>query len=100
MVCKSGFFGKWVFQYLATVTGTFSLMSYGVNTCWTSPYLPYLLSNSSIIPMTSDQASWCAIAPLIGCLPGALVAANIADRIGRKYTILIMAPVVSAVKSV
>ncbi|KAG5887997.1 hypothetical protein JTB14_016621 [Gonioctena quinquepunctata] len=44
--------------------------------------------------MTSDEASWCAIAPLIGCLLGALLAANIADRIGRKYTILIMAPVV------
>ncbi|KAG5887994.1 hypothetical protein JTB14_016618 [Gonioctena quinquepunctata] len=46
--------------------------------------------------MTSDQASWCAISPHIGCLLGALVAANLADRIGRKYTILIMAPVVFA----
>lgn len=69
-------------------------MSSGINLGWTSPYLPKLLSNSSTIPTTTDQGSWCAIAPLLGSPLGAVAAAYLSDRIGRKYTALLMAPIV------
>lgn len=69
-------------------------MSSGINLGWTSPYLPKLLSNSSTIPTTTDQGSWCAIAPLLGSPFGAALAAFLADSIGRKYTTLLMAPIV------
>ncbi|CAH1164360.1 unnamed protein product [Phaedon cochleariae] len=87
-------FSPSIFQYLAAITGAFAATSYGINSSWTSPFSIYLTSTSSIIPMTSESLSWCAISPLMGCFIGALIAANISDRIGRKSTILIMAPVV------
>ncbi|GJQ84541.1 hypothetical protein Trydic_g20037 [Trypoxylus dichotomus] len=84
---------KRLFQYLATLAGTFSIISSGVNLAWTSPYLPVLL-NSSEIPTTPTQGSWCAVMPLIGAPPGAFLAAYLNDAIGRKATILAMAPIV------
>ncbi|CAG9813745.1 unnamed protein product [Phaedon cochleariae] len=85
-----------LFHYLATLSCSLSMMSYGINFSWTSPYLPILTSNTSIIPMTSEEGSWCAISPIPGCVIGALISANLADRIGRKHTILVLAPVVLA----
>lgn len=69
-------------------------MGSGINLGWTSPFLPKLLSNSSVIPTTTDEGSWCAIAPLLGSPFGAAAAAYLADSIGRKYTTLLMAPIV------
>lgn len=69
-------------------------MSSGINLGWTSPYLPKLMSNSSLIPTTSDEGSWCAVAPLLGSPAGAIIAAFLADKIGRKNTTLVMAPIV------
>ncbi|XP_019876311.1 facilitated trehalose transporter Tret1-like [Aethina tumida] len=83
-----------LFQYLATLAGAFSIISSGINLGWTSPYLPKLTSNSSHIPTTNDEGSWCAVAPLLGAPPGAIIAAILADKIGRKFTTLLMAPVV------
>nr|XP_023030217.1 facilitated trehalose transporter Tret1-like [Leptinotarsa decemlineata] len=74
--------------------GTMSVISFGMNGSWTSPYVPQLLSDTSKIPMNSDEAAWCAIAHLCGCPFGALAAAYLTDRIGRKYTLLSMAPMV------
>lgn len=70
-------------------------MSSGINLGWTSPYLPKLMSNTSLIPTTSEEGSWCAVAPLIGSPFGALTAIYLVDRIGRKATALLMAPIVS-----
>ncbi|CAG9854998.1 unnamed protein product [Phyllotreta striolata] len=84
-----------LFQYLATITGACSIMSSGINLGWTSPYLPKLMSNSSLIPTTSEQGSWCAVAPLVGAPFGAFSAMFLADKIGRKSTALLMAPIVS-----
>lgn len=68
-------------------------ISFGVNNSWSSPYLPYLLSNSSSIPTTNFEGTWCAVAPLCGCVFGALLGANIADRLGRKKSVLLLAPI-------
>ncbi|XP_023026796.2 facilitated trehalose transporter Tret1 isoform X1 [Leptinotarsa decemlineata] len=86
--------GRRIFQYLASVTGALATMSSGINSSWTSPFITYLTSNSSTIPMTTSEAGWCAVSPALGCLLGPPIAAYLADRIGRKNTVLIMAPVV------
>ncbi|CAH1987792.1 unnamed protein product [Acanthoscelides obtectus] len=85
-----------LFQYVATIAGAFSVMSSGINLGWTSPYLPKLMSPASHIPITSEEGSWCAVAPLVGAPPGAVIAAFFADRIGRKRTTLLMAPITFA----
>lgn len=54
-----------------------------------------LLSANSSIPTTNDEGSWCAVAPLLGAPPGAILAAILVDKIGRKKTTLLMAPWVS-----
>ncbi|XP_074036104.1 facilitated trehalose transporter Tret1 isoform X1 [Leptinotarsa decemlineata] len=75
-------------------SGALASMSSGINASWTSPFISYLTSNSSTIPMTSDEAGWCAIAPALGCVVGPPMAALLVDRIGRKKTVLALAPVV------
>ncbi|CAH1124769.1 unnamed protein product [Ceutorhynchus assimilis] len=83
------------YQYFATLAGAFSVLSSGINLGWTSPFLPELLSPNSTIPTTTDEGSWCAVAPLLGAPPGAIIAAVLVDRLGRKTTTLLMAPWVS-----
>ncbi|XP_063915808.1 facilitated trehalose transporter Tret1-like [Zophobas morio] len=83
-----------LFQYLATFSGTFSVITSGINLGWTSPYLPQLLAPTSPIPTTSDAGSWCAIMPLVGAPVGAFIAAILGDVVGRKNTSLLMAPII------
>ncbi|XP_050303555.1 facilitated trehalose transporter Tret1-like isoform X2 [Anthonomus grandis grandis] len=86
---------EYIFQYFATIAGVFSILCSGINLGWTSPFLPELLSPNSTIPTTNDEGSWCAVAPLLGAPPGAIIAALLVDKIGRKYTILLIGPWVS-----
>ncbi|XP_066260295.1 facilitated trehalose transporter Tret1-like [Euwallacea similis] len=86
---------EYFFQYFATIAGAFSILSSGINLGWTSPFLPELLSPNSTIPTTTDEGSWCAVAPLLGAPPGAIIAAILVDKIGRKNTTLLMGPWVS-----
>ncbi|XP_063986727.1 facilitated trehalose transporter Tret1-like [Diachasmimorpha longicaudata] len=76
-------------QYLAAITGTISLAITGSHIGWTSPSLPYLKSNASSIPLSSDDASWIASFYLLGTIPGSLIAALIVDRYGRKASLLL-----------
>lgn len=69
------------------------MLALGVNASWSSPYIPYLLSDESPIATTKSELSWCAIAPLGGCLTGAFIGANMVDRLGRKRSLLLLAPV-------
>lgn len=73
-------------------SATISSISFGVNSGWSSPYLPYLLSNSSSIPTTDWEGSWCATSLLVGCFIGAILAANVTDYLGRRNSMLLTAP--------
>ncbi|KAL1505212.1 hypothetical protein ABEB36_004826 [Hypothenemus hampei] len=95
IICSIDVSSPYFFQYFATFAGAFSILTSGINLGWTSPFLPGLLSPNSSIPTTNDEGSWCAIAPLLGAPLGALIAALLVDRIGRKKTILLTAPWVS-----
>lgn len=65
----------------------------GITSAWSSPYIPYLLSNSSSIPTTNTEASWCALAPTVGSLIGSFFATTLVDRVGRKKLLLLFAPI-------
>ncbi|KAF5294941.1 hypothetical protein FQR65_LT10654 [Abscondita terminalis] len=84
---------NYLYQYLATLSGSLSVLSCGINLGWTSPYLPQILNGTyEDIEMTSSDGSWCAVMPLIATPIGALIGALLVDRIGRKFTTLVMAP--------
>ncbi|KAF5273711.1 hypothetical protein FQA39_LY07401 [Lamprigera yunnana] len=87
--CNKGY----LYQCLATITGSFSALSIGINSAWTSPYLPQILNGAyPDIQMTSDEGSWCAVMPPLAAPIGAFLAAQLVDRIGRKATTLLVAP--------
>lgn len=58
---------------------------------WTSPTLPYLLSENSTIPLTPDQSSWVASLMILTSSASPLPAAYMADHLGRKPTLLLAA---------
>ncbi|KAK0093180.1 hypothetical protein PV326_014134 [Microctonus aethiopoides] len=92
---------QWL-QYLAALTetlentkhihdivlATLSMAISGSHIGWTSPTLPYLKSNDSHLPTTSNDASWIVSFYLLGSIPGNLIAALMVDRYGRKSTLL------------
>nr|ACG44798.1 solute carrier family 2, facilitated glucose transporter member 8 [Zea mays] len=84
--------GSFFYQYLATISGCLSIICCGMHFGWPSPSLPELLDPNSTIPMTSEEGSWLAAMPCIGAPIGDIIAAYMADKIGRKYSMLITSP--------
>ncbi|XP_066156958.1 facilitated trehalose transporter Tret1-like [Euwallacea fornicatus] len=84
--------GSAVYQYLATFTGCLGVISGAMHFGWPSPSLPYLLSSSSHINVTSQDGSWLASMPCIGAASGSILTAYMVDRIGRKTCMLMTAP--------
>ncbi|XP_072386143.1 facilitated trehalose transporter Tret1-like [Diabrotica undecimpunctata] len=84
---------KNLFQYLAAFSGSFNLISYGVVNGWSSPFLPYLTSESSTIPVTNEQGSWIAVMGAMGCPLGAILGSYLGDTLGRKKSVLMVAPI-------
>ncbi|CAH0546084.1 unnamed protein product [Brassicogethes aeneus] len=83
--------GNPLLQYLATASGTLAIVSDGMHYGWPSPSLPQLVNSTnhtSSISISSEAGSWMAVIPLIGSVVGALTAASIVDRLGRKKTII------------
>ncbi|XP_031356961.1 facilitated trehalose transporter Tret1-like [Photinus pyralis] len=80
-----------IYQYLAMLTGTLSIVSSGMHYGWTSPSLPQLQHPNSTLPVTDDEGSWMAVAPLGGATLGAIFSWFILDVIGRKRGVLLTA---------
>ncbi|KAK4886110.1 hypothetical protein RN001_002381 [Aquatica leii] len=88
---------RYLYQYLIGFSGCISVLTSGINLSWTSPYLPKILNGTyTNLSMTNDEGSWCAVMPLVGAFPGAFLTIFIVDRIGRKISTLIMAPIALA----
>lgn len=68
-----------------------TLITATAGTCygWPSPTLPYLKSEDSKIPTTSDQGSWIASIMILCSALTPVPSAYFADRFGRKTTLLL-----------
>ncbi|XP_063239516.1 facilitated trehalose transporter Tret1-2 homolog [Bacillus rossius redtenbacheri] len=79
-------------QYLAGGLATLAALSSGTMLSWSSPGLALLQQPTSTPHVTSDQASWVGSLLNIGALLGALPAGLLADRVGRRTTLIALGP--------
>ncbi|KAF5287669.1 hypothetical protein FQR65_LT12199 [Abscondita terminalis] len=75
-------------QYVASFCVTLITLCIGLHFGWTSPYMPFLLSEESSIRMTDEQASWVAVIYLIAGPCGTLTAPFLSNAFGRKPTLM------------
>ncbi|CAH1155582.1 unnamed protein product [Phaedon cochleariae] len=85
------FFGPRIYQYLAAVTGTLSILSSEMHFGWTSPSLPILTKGLYKFRISGHEASWLAVILLAGTVLGAIIAAKLTDVLGRRKVILLTA---------
>lgn len=79
---------------MAAVTGTLVAASDGMSFGWTSPMVPFLLSNGTHIETTEKQAEWLETISLLGALCGLPFTIYFVDKIGRKKSLQLAAVVV------
>lgn len=67
-------------------------MAVGVGTAlaWTSPVLPQLYEETSWLVITKEQGSWVSSLLALGAIVGAVPSGPMADRLGRKRTLLLL----------
>ncbi|XP_004932337.1 facilitated trehalose transporter Tret1 [Bombyx mori] len=81
---------KWR-EYVAALSATLITAAAGTTVGWTSPTLPMLLSQESPIQTSEDQSSWIASIMILCSAASPIPASYLADRIGRKKTLLLAA---------
>lgn len=79
-------------QFLAGISAALSVFSVGQTFGWSSPVLEYLVSPDSPVPMSEDQSSWVVASMEFGCWAIPFFAGIMADKIGRKWTLLATGP--------
>ncbi|XP_033214124.1 facilitated trehalose transporter Tret1-like [Belonocnema kinseyi] len=77
-------------QFTNFLCGYILMIDLGANLTWPSPAMPYLTSKNSTIPMSNAQGALLAASTSISGIIGLLLCPLIMDRIGRKYTILVL----------
>jgi MFS family permease len=63
----------------------------GIHYGWPSPFLPKLLSEDHPLNMNSEEASYITTSASVGDIVGSIVCTTLADTIGRKTTLLLIA---------
>lgn len=68
-------------------------MAVGVGTAlaWTSPVLPHLYEVDSWLYITEEEGSWIGSLLALGAMLGALASGPMADKLGRKKSLLLLA---------
>lgn len=61
----------------------------GIAVGWTSPMIPYFLSDKSHIKMTREEAEWLESYLLFGALAGLPITIFLIDKIGRKRSLIL-----------
>uniref|UniRef100_A0A8D9ALW1 Facilitated trehalose transporter Tret1 n=2 Tax=Cacopsylla melanoneura TaxID=428564 RepID=A0A8D9ALW1_9HEMI len=79
-------------QLLAGMSASLSVFSVGQTFGWSSPVLQYLTSPESPVPMNQDQSSWVVASMEFGCWAIPFLAGMMADKIGRKWTLMLTGP--------
>ncbi|XP_060822248.1 facilitated trehalose transporter Tret1-like [Bombus pascuorum] len=87
--------GSTLLQYLAAAAANLSCVASGALLGWTSPILPRLQNDLNDNPLgrkiTPDENSWTGSLVSVGAVIGSFVAGYLAERCGRKNTLLLSA---------
>ncbi|XP_029679454.1 facilitated trehalose transporter Tret1-like isoform X2 [Formica exsecta] len=77
-------------QWLACISATLSMVAVGTVYGWTTTSLSRLMSSDSDVPVriTQDESSWIVSLTVIGSMIGPFLGAGLADRYGRKRSLL------------
>lgn len=78
-------------QWLACISATLSMVAVGTVYGWTTTSLSRLISGASDVPVkiTQDESSWIVSLTVIGSMIGPFLGAGLADRYGRKRSLLL-----------
>ncbi|XP_033302457.1 facilitated trehalose transporter Tret1-like [Bombus bifarius] len=78
-------------QFLACSIATITMGLVGTVNGWIKISLAHLTTGSGDVPLmiTEDESSWVVSLTVLGSMIGSLLAAQLADRIGRKYCLLV-----------
>ncbi|XP_046483699.1 facilitated trehalose transporter Tret1 [Neodiprion pinetum] len=79
---------KKLWQYSAAISACLLALATGSVLAWTSPALPQLKDPNGWLFVNTEQGSWIGSILSIGAIIGAVPAGTLADKIGRKKTIL------------
>ncbi|KAG6452423.1 hypothetical protein O3G_MSEX007613 [Manduca sexta] len=79
---------KWR-EYVAALSATLITAAAGTTVGWTSPTLPILRGKDSPIVTSADQGSWITSIMILCSAASPIPASYLADRIGRKKTLLL-----------
>ncbi|XP_075973103.1 facilitated trehalose transporter Tret1-like [Anticarsia gemmatalis] len=75
-------------QYLVSFAVSLSAITIGVTVAWSTPVLPKFHNNETGINITEHEISWVAAISSPGFMTGGLMTRHLADRIGRRTTLL------------
>ncbi|XP_067014325.2 facilitated trehalose transporter Tret1 isoform X2 [Anabrus simplex] len=81
-------------QHVAAILANLATLCIGMANAWTAPALPLIQRQTDVIlPLyaTEEQASWISSLLPIGAVVGALPAGYLADKLGRRRVLLMMA---------
>ncbi|XP_008550593.2 facilitated trehalose transporter Tret1, partial [Microplitis demolitor] len=81
---------QWL-QFIAAISASLAVIACGGHLGWTSPALPHLTDPSIESPITKSQGAWVVTLYTIGAIIGSLISPVCIDRLGRKYSLLILA---------
>ncbi|KMQ92006.1 sugar transporter erd6 [Lasius niger] len=78
-------------QWLACMSATLSMVAVGTVYGWTTTSLSRLTAGASDVPVkiTQDESSWIVSLTVIGSMIGPFLGAGLADRYGRKRSLLL-----------
>ncbi|XP_017754233.1 PREDICTED: facilitated trehalose transporter Tret1-like [Eufriesea mexicana] len=79
-----------LWQYLASISACFLVVGIGTALAWTSPVLPRLYAADSFLSITEEQGSWVSSLLALGAIGGALPSGSMADKMGRKKSLLML----------
>ncbi|KAH0558174.1 hypothetical protein KQX54_014750 [Cotesia glomerata] len=82
---------KKLWQYLAAFSASILAIGVGSSLAWTSPVLIKLSAKDSWLPVSEEQGSWVSSLLAIGAMAGAFPAGSLADKLGRKKALLLLA---------
>ncbi|XP_012234490.1 facilitated trehalose transporter Tret1 [Linepithema humile] len=83
--------GRKLWQYLASISACLMAVGVGTALAWTSPVLPQLYEVDSWLYITEEEGSWVGSLLALGAMLGALVSGPMADKLGRKKSLLSLA---------